>query len=214
MKLCIFGGSFDPVHEGHVRVASRARECCGLDRVLFMPCSLSPLKEQAPSVSDARRCRMIELALKGLDWAVLDRTDLNLPPPSWSWRVAESVAACHPGAELFWLMGKDQWDSLEKWGRWRHLADMATFIVYHRGGAPASREGVRAVFIEGDEPASSTGIREALRAGVCRASFESGSGKFHQKGRAVRAFRVEWRKSNRREAVFYCSGLFFGTQSG
>lgn len=167
MKLCIFGGSFDPVHEGHVRVASRARECCGLDRVLFMPCSLSPLKEQAPSVSDARRCRMIELALKGLDWAVLDRTDLNLPPPSWSWRVAESVAACHPGAELFWLMGKDQWDSLEKWGRWRHLADMATFIVYHRGGAPDPREGVRAVFIEGDEPASSTGIREALRAGVC-----------------------------------------------
>ena len=81
--------------------------------------------------------------------------------------MAESVAACHPGAELFWLMGKDQWDSLEKWGRWRHLANMATFIVYHRGGAPDPREGVRAVFIEGDEPASSTGIREALRAGVC-----------------------------------------------
>lgn len=166
MKLCIFGGSFDPVHEGHVRVASRAREHCGLDCVLFMPCSLSPLKAQAPAATDAQRCRMMELALEGLDWAVLDRTDLTLPRPSWSWRVAECVKAAHPGAELFWLMGKDQWDALEQWGRWRHLAGMVTFIVYHRGGAPAPRKGVRSVFIEGDEPASSTGVREALRAGV------------------------------------------------
>lgn len=170
MKLCIFGGSFDPVHEGHVRVASHAREACGLDRVLFMPCSISPLKKQAPAVTDAQRCRMIELALKGRDWAVLDRTDLNLPPPSWSWRVAECVAARYPAAELFWLMGKDQWDSLEQWGRWRHLAGMVTFIVYHRGGRPLPRGGVRAVFIEGDEPASSTGVRAGLRTGVCPVS--------------------------------------------
>ena len=147
-------------------MASHAREACGLDRVLFMPCAISPLKEQAPAVSDGQRCRMIERALEGLDWAMLDRTDLNLPPPSWSWRVAECVAFRHPGAELFWLMGKDQWDSLEQWGRWRHLATLATFIVYHRGGEPAPRKGVRAVFIEGDEPASSTGIRDDLRAGV------------------------------------------------
>lgn len=165
VKLCIFGGSFDPVHEGHVRVAAHARKHGGLDRVLFMPCALSPLKEQAPAVTDGQRCRMIELALQGLDWAVLDRTDLSLPRPSWSWRLAECVAAAHSGAELFWLMGKDQWDALEQWGRWRHLAELVTFIVYHRRGAPIAREDVRAVFIEGDEPASSTGIRENLRAG-------------------------------------------------
>lgn len=167
MKLCIFGGSFDPVHEGHVRVAAHARDYCGLDRVLFMPCSLSPLKEQAPAVTDDQRCRMIELALRGLDWAVLDRTDLTLPPPSWSWRVAECAAERYPGAELFWLMGKDQWDSLEQWDRWEHLAGLVTFIVYHRGGEPLPREGVRAVFIEGDEPSSSTRVRHDLRAGVC-----------------------------------------------
>ena len=66
VKLCIFGGSFDPVHEGHVCVAEHARKYCGMDRVLFMPCSLSPLKEQAPSVTDDQRCRMIELALQGI----------------------------------------------------------------------------------------------------------------------------------------------------
>ncbi|MFR4416878.1 MAG: hypothetical protein ACLT8E_05570 [Akkermansia sp.] len=64
-------------------------------------------------------------------------------------------------------MGKDQWDSLEQWGRWEHLAGLVTFIVYHRGGEPAPREGVRAVFIEGDEPASSTRVRHDLRTGVC-----------------------------------------------
>ena len=156
VKLCIFGGSFDPVHEGHVCVAEHARKYCGMDRVLFMPCSLSPLKEQAPSVTDDQRCRMIELALQGLDWAVLDRTDLELPPPSWSWRVAERTAERYPGAELFWLMGKDQWDSLEQWGRWEYLSSLVTFIVYRRGGVPSPRKGVRAFFIEGDEPASST----------------------------------------------------------
>ena len=73
VKLCIFGGSFDPVHEGHVCVAEHARKYCGMDRVLFMPCSLSPLKEQAPSVTDDQRCRMIELAVHGLAWAMKER---------------------------------------------------------------------------------------------------------------------------------------------
>ena len=105
-----------------------------MDRVLFMPCSLSPLKEQAPSVTDDQRCRMIELAVQGLDWAMLDRTDLELPPPSWSWRVAERAPA---------------------------------LLVSPRGGVPSPRKGVRALFIEGDEPASSTRIRHDLRSGVC-----------------------------------------------
>lgn len=150
VKLCIFGGSFDPVHEGHVCMAEHARKYCGMDRVLFMPCSLSPLKEQAPSVTDDQRCRMIELAVQGLDWAMLDRTDLELPPPSWSWRVAERTAERYPGAELFWLMGKDQWDSLEQWGRWgifvqpgdvHCLPPRRGSITQERGARPFHRRG-------------------------------------------------------------------------
>lgn len=162
VKLCIFGGSFDPVHQGHVQVATHAREHCGLDRVLFMPCAGSPLKKESPLASADQRCRMIDLALQGLDWAVLDETDLTLPKPSWSWRVAEQMGSRFPGADLYWLMGKDQWDDLEKWGRWGYLAELVTFIVYYRGGVPEPKEGVKAVFIPGDEPASSTIIRESL----------------------------------------------------
>ena len=77
------------------------------------------------------------------------------------------MAERYPGAELFWLMGKDQWDSLEQWGRWEYLSSLVTFIVYRRGGVPSPRKGVRALFIEGDEPASSTRIRHDLRSGVC-----------------------------------------------
>ena len=146
-------------------MAAHARECCCLDLVLFMPCALSPLKGRAPSATDEQRCRMLELALQGLGWAELDRTDLLLPGPSWSWRVAGLVAARYPDADLFWLMGRDQWDDLEKWSRWRHLADMVTFVVYHREGAPSPRADVRAVFIEGREPFSSSSIREALGRG-------------------------------------------------
>ncbi len=146
-------------------MAAQARERCGLDKVLFMPCGVSPHKTNGPVASDEQRCRMLELALDGLEWAELDRTDLEMPKPSWSWRLAEHLKKLHPDDELFWLMGKDQWDALEKWGRWQYLAEFVTFIVYHRGGAPEPRVGVKAVFIEGDEPASSTAVRAAIKRG-------------------------------------------------
>ncbi len=146
-------------------MAVQAHERCGLDKVLFMPCGVSPHKSTGPQASDEQRCRMLELALAGVAWAVLDRTDLEMPKPSWSWRLAEHMKKLHPRDELFWLMGKDQWDALEKWGRWRFMAELVTIIVYHRGGEPAPRDGVNAIFIAGDEPASSTAIREAIKRG-------------------------------------------------
>jgi len=165
MKICLFGGSFDPIHEGHLHIAQGAKDACAIDRVLFLPCAQSPLKTSEPHASDEERCEMVRLAIDGFDWAELDTTDLELPAPSWSWRVAESVKRKHPEDELFWLIGTDQWADLEKWGRWEYLADLVTFIFYHRGDHPVPREGVRALFVEGNHDASSTQIRHCLNQG-------------------------------------------------
>lgn len=165
MKRCLFGGSFDPVHLGHIQIAARAREACGLDQVLFLPCSQSPLKASPPVASDAQRLDMLAIALSDLVWAAVDDTDVLLPPPSWSWRIAELFRERFPCDGLFWLMGADQWNDLERWGRWEYLAGMVTFIVHHRRQELAVRPGVEAVFVEGEHPASSSQIRRLLGAG-------------------------------------------------
>ncbi len=160
MKICLFGGSFDPVHEGHLCIAERAVRECGLDEVRFLPCSRSPLKETAPGATDRQRLDMLELATARYPWAIVDPTDLQGPPPSWSWRLAEHFRHTRPDDELFWLMGTDQWKELEKWGRWEYLASLVTFLVHHRGELPRARPGVRAFFLDGHHPASASGIRE------------------------------------------------------
>lgn len=165
MKRCLFGGSFDPVHMGHLAIAGKAFDVCGLDQVIFLPCAQSPLKSARPIAGDQQRLDMLELALKGIDWAKIDKTDLELPPPSWSWRIAEHFTQQYPDGQLYWLMGADQWNDLEQWGRWDYLAGMVTFIVHHRQEELTPREGVDVVFIEGEYPASSSVLRKMFAAG-------------------------------------------------
>ena len=167
MKTCLFGGSFDPVHAGHLTIAAAAQKQCGLDEVVFLPAACSPFKQGKNTFfSDAQRLQMLQLATADLPWARVSELDLQLPPPSWSWRLAEHWHQQHPEAELFWLMGTDQWEQLHRWARYDYLCELLHFIVYHRDTPPEPRPGVRSTFIcTGMHPASSSVIREALQAG-------------------------------------------------
>ncbi len=170
MKTCLFGGSFDPVHGGHLLMAAEARQACALDKLVFLPASRSPFKmESCGLFSDEQRLELLRLAAAGLPWAEVSELDLRLPPPSWSWRVVEAWRQQHPQDELYWLMGTDQWEQLHRWARSEYLAEQLHFIVYARGegeaARPQPREGVRASFIMGAHPASSSAIRAALTEG-------------------------------------------------
>lgn len=163
-KICLFGGSFDPVHAGHLHIAKAAREECQLDKVIFLPAACSPFKQNSCAhFSDEQRMKMLQLATADYDWAEVSGLDLELPPPSWSWRIVEHFRNIAPEATLYWLMGTDQWQALHRWARYDYLAAELRFIVYHRGTAPSPREGVSSCFISGHHPASSTRIREALQ---------------------------------------------------
>lgn len=162
MRIGLFGGSFDPVHAGHFFVAEEIRRICSLDKIYFLPCRQSPLKEQFPCASDAQRLALLTLSLQNTPWAVVDERDLNLPAPSWSWRLVETFREEFPAAELFWIMGTDQWEDLERWARWEYLSSMVTFVVYHRGWAPQSRVGIRSIFLEGEHSASATLVRASV----------------------------------------------------
>ncbi len=169
MKTCLFGGSFDPVHSGHVLMATEAQHACVLDKVVFLPAARSPFKVESTGLfTDAQRLDLLHLATAGLPWAEVSGLDVQLPPPSWSWRVVAAWKESHPLDELSWLMGTDQWEQLHLWARYDELVENLHFIVYARGdGAaarPQPRAGVRATFIHGHHPASSSAIRAALLA--------------------------------------------------
>lgn len=166
-RLCLFGGSFDPVHAGHLHIARAAQERCGLNQVIFLPAQCSPFKiNQGRLFTDSQRMELLQEATSKLPWARLSDADLSLPAPSWSWRLVELWRQHVPQAELFWLMGTDQWERLPEWKRYGYLTEHLTFIVYHRNQAPEPRPGVRAFFLEGSHPASSSLIRERLKQGA------------------------------------------------
>ena len=164
MKTCLFGGSFDPVHAGHLHIAQAAVEQAKLDRVVFLPAACSPFKTGISSYYTAQqRLELLNKATENLPWAEVSELDLELPPPSWSWRIVEEWMQRFPQDELYWLMGTDQWEQLHKWARYDYLTQHLHFIVYHRDTPPQPREGVKSTFISGSHPASSSAIRQALR---------------------------------------------------
>ena len=163
LNICLFGGTFDPIHLGHTHIAQAAVDQFQLDQVIFLPCKQSPHKQGQDHASEHHRLEMCRLATAGCDWAEVDDFDLTAPAPSYSWRTAEVMTKRFPNARLFWLMGTDQWQALPRWNRPDHFASLVEFIVFTRGETPKPREGYRLHAIAGDHPASATVIRKSAK---------------------------------------------------
>jgi nicotinate-nucleotide adenylyltransferase len=165
-RIGIFGGSFDPVHDGHIHLATLARQAAELDEVWFLPCQISPHKSSHPPTPGVTRAEWLQAALADIPWARIDLTDLEAEGASFSYLTIEKLASRHPGNAWFWIMGGDQWDALPRWRHPEILADKAEFIVLARNGVEVRpREGYRLIAIQGQHPASATAIRKALSAG-------------------------------------------------
>ena len=167
-RIALYGGSFDPVHPSHVAIARAAREQAGLDQVVFLPARQSPLKGHGPEAGGLVRVEMLRAALTGCPWAEVNAWELNQPGPSYSWQTVEHFQKTGgDGIQWFWLMGADQWEQLERWQNWRHLAGRVTFLVFARSGVILQpRAEVNAVFLAGEFPGpSSTTVRKTRRGG-------------------------------------------------
>jgi nicotinate-nucleotide adenylyltransferase len=165
-RIGIFGGSFDPVHDGHIHLATLAKEAADLDEVWFLPCRVSPHKTDRPPTPGAIRAEWLRTALGGIPWAKTDLTELETEGPSYSYLTMGKLSALHPGNEWFWIMGGDQWVALPTWRHPEILAGLAEFIVLARDGvAVGAREGFRMRLVHGEHPASATAIRNAIAAG-------------------------------------------------
>ncbi len=164
-KIALFGGTFDPVHAGHLHLAGLAQELLGLDEVRFIPCKISPHKSGKPPASVADRVKMLELATAEPVWAIVDDFEITQDTPSFSYLTAQAMHARFPADRLFWIMGGDQWRNLPQWKHPEVLAELLEFIILSRGASLQKNEHFRSHIITGEHPASATAIREAIASG-------------------------------------------------
>lgn len=165
-RIGIFGGSFDPVHEGHIHLADLARQAIPLDEVWFLPCRISPHKTGSPPTAAETRVKWLEIATANLPWAKIEKYELLSEGPSYSYKTMQALAEMHPATEWFWIMGGDQWTALPTWRHPEIIAEHASFIVLARNGSTVlERTGYRLHVVPGEHPGSATEIRSALAAG-------------------------------------------------
>jgi len=134
MKLGIFGGSFDPVHFGHLVLAERAREAAGLDKVLFIPAATSPLKPGGPVATDRQRTEMTQLAIGGNEAFQLSDIELKRDGVSYTVDTLETLSVEHPGDELFLILGSDSLADLGQWKSPQQICQQAIPLVAARRG--------------------------------------------------------------------------------
>ncbi len=178
MRIGYFGGTFDPPHSAHLRLATLAADTFALDVVYLAPTGLQPLKDQPPEADFADRLAMTRL-LCGAD-ARLQATDLDAPradgSPNYTINALEAVRQRHPGAALFALAGADSFLTLRQWRSSDRLLELAEWIVVSRPGvsietlstlALTEQQQARVHLLQAmDDPLSASELRSRLRAGV------------------------------------------------
>jgi nicotinate-nucleotide adenylyltransferase len=167
-RIGLFGGSFDPIHLGHLLVAQAAREELGLRRLYFIPAAHSPFKPQQEPSAANERLRLLRLALAGEEWCEIDEQELRRGGVSYTIETVRDYVRRFPAAELFYLIGSDNVAMLPKWREAAELAGRAQFVAIPRPGEldvsfPAPFRGQRlAGFPLG---VSSSQIRARIKAG-------------------------------------------------
>lgn len=135
MKLGIYGGSFNPVHLGHLLVARAAIEELGLERLFFVPAAQSPFKPENKPAPDSFRLRLLRLALAGCPDCEVDAQEIQRGGTSYTIETLRHFAQKFPGAELFYLIGADNAAKLNEWRDTAELAELAQFVAVPRPGA-------------------------------------------------------------------------------
>ncbi len=134
-RLALYGGAFDPVHCAHLRVARTALEQAQLDQVIFIPSAQSPLKAHAPLTDDAARVEMLRLALGGETRFELDTYEIERGGLSYTIDTVRYFLERHTGVKLFWIIGADQFEQLDRWRRIDELVGLVEFLVLERPGS-------------------------------------------------------------------------------
>lgn len=168
-RIGLFGGTFNPVHLGHLLVAQAALEELGLRRLYFIPAAQSPFKPAVELPPAAERLRLLRLALAAQTACEIDEQEINRGGISYTIETVRDCARRFPGAALYYLIGADHVAQLPKWRAAEELAQLVEFVVIPRPGqAPAPAPApFRSHQLRGFPlGVSSSQIRERVKAGL------------------------------------------------
>lgn len=167
-RIGLFGGSFDPVHCGHLLVAQAALEELELTRLVFIPAAQSPLKPAPAHAPAAERLRLLRLALAGWTRCEVDDQEIRRGGVSFTIDTVRDYVTRWPEARLFYVLGADNVASLPRWRQADELAKLVEFVVVPRPGEPppAMPPPFRLRVLQGvPSGISSSLVRARLRAG-------------------------------------------------
>jgi nicotinate-nucleotide adenylyltransferase len=133
-QIGIFGGTFDPIHHGHLILARAAIEAFQLDSIIFVPAALNPHKDDPGTAPGFLRLEMIRAAIEGEKHFRVSDQELRRDPPSYTIDTVEQIAAQNPQAALYLIIGADNARKLPTWHRYDELAKLVRFIVLDRPG--------------------------------------------------------------------------------
>lgn len=136
LKIGLFGGTFDPVHDGHLAIAEAAVKAAVLDVVYWIASAQSPLKGSVPEASGVARLGMLQAALANNTYSEILDWEVKRGGASFTFDTIMLARQTWPNATFFWIMGQDQWVSLARWHRVEELSALVTFLVYRRPGTP------------------------------------------------------------------------------
>lgn len=134
MKIIgIFGGSFNPIHTGHIALAQAVQKQCGLDEVWVMVSPQNPLKRNdSDLLEDSLRYKMAQKALEGVEGVKACDYEFHLPKPSYTWNTLQNLSKDYPAHIFVLLIGGDNWARFERWRHWKDILRHYNVIVYPR----------------------------------------------------------------------------------
>lgn len=158
-RIGIFGGSFNPIHVGHIALAQAVLRQCALDEVWLMVSPQNPLKRNdADLLDDGLRFEMAQRALEDVDGVRACDYEFHLPKPSYTWNTLQNLSKDYPDYTFILLIGGDNWAHFQRWRHWQDILWHHDIIVYPRD----QYQGTIDVPLL---PISSTEIRQKVRAG-------------------------------------------------
>ena len=137
MRIAVFGGSFNPVHIGHLKLVKKVKTEFNIDKVIVVPTYSTPLKDNSNLISGADRFNMCKLAFEGIDFVEVSDFEILHQKESYTYITLEHFKSVYPDDELFFVVGADMFNTIDKWKNPDYIFKSAVIIVVERNGSNA-----------------------------------------------------------------------------
>ena len=169
IRTGLYGGSFNPIHNGHIALAKQMLNAGLMDEVWFVVSPLNPFKkEKTDLLSDDLRLEMTKLALEGESNMMAQDFEFHLPKPSYTWQTLKAMSKQYPNREFILIIGADNWEAFHFWYNYQEILDKYSIVVYPREGIDIDKDclpkNVKLINAQ-LYPISSTQVREYIKEG-------------------------------------------------